>query len=270
MFVKRLISGALLLIFGVAFVYIGDAPLLLLLALISIIGQFELYRALSIERKGLTFTGFAATVAYYALVLYAGVSYITTVLIISLIVMMAVYVVTFPEYRIEDVTSTFFGFCYVSVMLSYIYLTRDQLPNGIYFAWLIFISAWGNDTFAYCTGMLLGKHKLVPKLSPKKSIEGAIGGVVGAMLLGAVYGKIVKVGPFAAEISVFTCAAACGTGAVIAMIGDLAASAIKRDHAIKDYGDLIPGHGGILDRFDSMIFTAPAVYYAVRLLEDLM
>ena len=114
--------------------------------------------------------------------------------------------------------------------------------------------------------MLFGKHKMAPVLSPKKSIEGAVGGIAGSALLGLLFawlfgGKFSSVSnPQAA------CAIACAIAAAISQIGDLAASAIKRNHNIKDYGNLIPGHGGILDRFDSMLFTAPAIYFAVTFL----
>ena len=120
--------------------------------------------------------------------------------------------------------------------------------------WLIFLCSWGCDTCAYCVGMLIGKHKMAPVLSPKKSVEGAVGGVAGAVLLGVIYAAATK-GPMAEYALI------CGVGALISMVGDLAASAIKRNMGIKDYGKLIPGHGGILDRFDSVIFTAPVIYY---------
>ena len=153
----------------------------------------------------------------------------------------------------------FFGVVYVSVMLSYIYQTRN-LTDGAYLVWLIFLCSWGCDTCAYCVGMLIGKHKMSPILSPKKSVEGAVGGVVGAAILGAVYAAVV--GKYLqAENQVVMYAVICAVGALISMVGDLAASAIKRNHEIKDYGTLIPGHGGILDRFDSVIFTAPIIFY---------
>ena len=107
---------------------------------------------------------------------------------------------------------------------------------------------------------LIGKHKMSPVLSPKKSVEGAVGGVVGAALLGAIYAAVVG-SHLEAENPVITYAIICAVGALISMVGDLAASAIKRNHNIKDYGTLIPGHGGIMDRFDSVIFTAPVIYY---------
>ena len=107
--------------------------------------------------------------------------------------------------------------------------------------------------------MLFGKHKLAPVLSPKKSIEGAVGGVVGAALLGAIYGAAVNSYMVMNNASLLF-AIICAVGAVISQFGDLIASGIKRQHGIKDYGKLIPGHGGILDRFDSVIFTAPLIY----------
>ena len=181
-------------------------------------------------------------------------------------VMMALYVFTFPKYKTEEVTAAFFGVCYVPVMLSFLYQTR-VMNDGAYLVWLIFLSSWGCDTCAYCSGMLLGRHKLAPVLSPKKSIEGAVGGAVGAALLGFIYAALFASHMSGVENPQLVCTAACAIAAVISQIGDLAASAIKRNHGIKDYGRLIPGHGGILDRFDSMIFTAPAIYFALTFLK---
>ena len=169
---------------------------------------------------------------------------------------MFVYVFTYPKYQAEQVMSAFFGLVYVAVMLSFILLTRN-LENGHLLVWLIFFCSWGCDTCAYCVGVLIGKHKMAPVLSPKKSIEGAVGGVAGAAGLGAVYAAII-------HAPVVEYAVICAVGALISMVGDLAASAIKRNRGIKDYGKLIPGHGGILDRFDSVIFTAPVIYYMAK------
>ena len=113
--------------------------------------------------------------------------------------------------------------------------------------------------------MLIGKHKMSPKLSPKKSVEGAVGGVAGAALLGAIYGAAIS-GKMGGSGHILSFALICAVGGLISMVGDLAASAIKRNHGIKDYGKLIPGHGGILDRFDSVIFIAPVIYYLVQAL----
>ena len=113
--------------------------------------------------------------------------------------------------------------------------------------------------------------KMAPKLSPKKSVEGGIGGVVASAVIGGIYGFLVS--PHMSGViayPVVTFAAASFIGAFFAIVGDLAASAIKRNHDVKDYGTLIPGHGGILDRFDSVIFTAPAVYWAVYLINQFL
>lgn len=151
------------------------------------------------------------------------------------------------------------------MLFTFIFLTRN-LPNGIYMVWMIFISSWICDTCAYLTGMAIGKHKLAPVLSPKKSIEGAVGGVVGSALVGAAFGYFALERVFADQNVTWIAALICGVGAVISQVGDLAASGIKRNHDIKDYGKLIPGHGGIMDRFDSVLFTAPIIYYLAILL----
>ena len=132
---------------------------------------------------------------------------------------------------------------------------------GLYIVWLILISSWGCDTCAYCVGILIGKHKMSPVLSPKKSVEGAVGGVLGAAALGALYGWMVMDRLKEEQRLILFFALICGVGALISMVGDLAASAIKRNADIKDYGKLIPGHGGVMDRFDSVIFTAPVIYF---------
>ena len=117
------------------------------------------------------------------------------------------------------------------------------------------IAAFGADIMAYFTGMAIGKHKMAPNLSPKKTIEGAVGGLIGSALFSALFGYFVM-----PEI-VVKCAIIGAIGGAVSMAGDLTASAFKRQMGIKDYGNLIPGHGGILDRFDSVLFVAPFVYY---------
>lgn len=266
MFTTRLISGIILVLLSILFVGKGGALLFAVTAVISIIGLFELYRVLGIQKRSLAAIGYATACSYYGILWFEGQSYITLMIIACLMVMLALYVFTFPKYKTEEITGAFFGVCYVPVMLSFLYQTRI-MTDGAYLVWLIFLSSWGCDTFAYCTGMLFGKHKLAPVLSPKKSIEGAVGGVAGAALLGFLYAALMGRNMTHLGNPQAACAAACGIGAVISQVGDLAASAIKRNHGIKDYGHLIPGHGGIMDRFDSMIFTAPAIYFALTFLK---
>jgi phosphatidate cytidylyltransferase len=173
---------------------------------------------------------------------------------------MFVFVFAYPKFHTTQIMGAFFGFFYVAVMLSYVYHIR-MLAHGVYLAFLIFLCSWGCDTCAYCVGKLFGKHKMTPKLSPKKSIEGAVGGVVGAALLTALYCFIFRTPMELDTAGILTISVIAAIAALISMVGDLTASAIKRNYDIKDYGHLIPGHGGILDRFDSMIITAPIIYY---------
>ena len=161
-----------------------------------------------------------------------------------------------------------FSFLYAPVLLSFVYLTRE-CETGIYLVWLILISSWGCDTCAYVVGKLIGKKHIFPELSPHKSLEGCIGGVAGAALIGGLYAHFFVEAAFPDQIITWTIAFICAAGAVMSMVGDLAASAIKRNHNIKDYGKLIPGHGGIMDRFDSMTVTAPMTYFLSELFQKL-
>ena len=266
MFKTRLLSGILLVIIALATIISGGDVLFATLLMISFIGMTEAYRVLQISGTLLGGVGYVAAAVYYLLLRMNRTDMVVMLAIAFLIVLMMVYVFTYPKYRSEQVMLAFFGLFYVAFMLSYVYQIR-MLPQGAFIVWLVFICSWGSDTCAYCVGMLIGKHKMAPKLSPKKSIEGAVGGVVGAALLGAAYAAIMNRTMTGADAGVIQYALIGAVGALISMVGDLAASAIKRNHDIKDYGNLIPGHGGILDRFDSVIFTAPIIYYmAVMLL----
>ena len=161
-----------------------------------------------------------------------------------------------------------FSFLYGPVMLSFLYLTRMEFSAGKYLVWFIFLCSWGSDTCAYAVGILFGKHKMTPKLSPKKSVEGAIGGIVGAALLFALYVYLIeqRFGLAHFGISIAGAMALGAVGALVSMVGDLAASAFKRDYGIKDYGKLIPGHGGIMDRFDSVIIAGPLIYVGLSVM----
>lgn len=280
MFKTRLISGIVLVLVAFLTIYAGGDVLLVTLFGVSVIGLGELYQIEKMTFQLPAVLAYIAAAAYFLLLRLGtqaaggklfGQSFGESLWMFGmlfLIVLLGCYVFTFPRYKVHQIVLAFFGFFYVAVMLSFIYRTR-ALENGQYLVWLIFLSSWGYDTCAYCVGMLTGKtignHKMTPRLSPKKSIEGAVGGLAGAMLLGVLYAVL------ATKLSGLThpkleYAVICGVGAVIAQIGDLAASAIKRDCSLKDYGHIIPGHGGILDRFDSVIFTAPMIYYLSVLL----
>lgn len=265
MFKTRLLSGILLVIIALVTIIAGGDVLFATILAISLIGMTEIYKVLDVNKKLLGFVGYVAAVGYFALLRFGLTEWEVALAIAFLIALMVVYVFTYPAYRSEHIMLGFFGLFYVAFMLSYVYQIR-LLPQGAFLVWLVFLCSWGCDTCAYCVGMLLGRHKLAPVLSPKKSIEGAVGGVVGAALLGLLYALALNRFAPTANANLLYYALICAVGAIISQVGDLAASAIKRNHDIKDYGKLIPGHGGILDRFDSVIITAPIIYYMAVIL----
>ena len=274
MFKTRLLSGILLVVIALATIIPGNDILLALLLLVSLIGMSELYKVRNLHVSLPGIVGYAAAAACYVLIRLqvkgSGESEVLAffdrqglglLVIAILIILMAVYVFSYPKYVAEEMMLVFFGIFYVALMLSYVYQTRMIPEEGVYLVWLVFLSSWGCDTCAYCVGMLIGKHKMSPILSPKKTIEGAVGGVIGAGLLGCLYGLISKNFLSVHDNLIIVFGIGCAVGGLISIIGELGASAIKRNYDIKDYSHLIPGHGGILDRFDSIIFTAPIIYY---------
>ncbi len=267
---ERTISAVILVIAAFASILPGGIILAVVLYGISMVGFLELTKACGV-REGqkpntLEIVGLAAITCYYLVTYFVqdASSYAVMVILLAMIAMMSVYVFGFPKYHADQVMDAYFALIYAPVMLSFVLLTR-QLDDGIYLVWMIFISSWISDTFAYLAGVMLGRHKLAPVLSPKKSVEGSVGGIVGAALFGALFGAYLD-STLGQEQYVMILAVVGGVGSVISQVGDLAASAIKRNHEIKDYGNLIPGNGGIMDRFDSVIFTAPITYFLITIL----
>ena len=286
-FMIRFRSSVILMAVAITAMVLGSYTLFGVIVLITLIGLMELYRVVGVNKMSAGFVGYFIAVLYFIYVfikefIITEIDFIDfslnhsvlfkiysmsflIIIALLLIILLAVYVLTFPKYNSEQITMVFFGFFYVVMPLMYIFLTR-QMEGGAYTVWLIFIGSWGSDTMAYVVGRKLGKTKIAPKLSPKKSLEGLIGGIVGAALIGIIYALIFKSKLdeyFSNPILVFALTGAIGS--VVSQIGDMAASAIKRNKGIKDYGTLIPGHGGILDRFDSVIFIAPIVYLLMNI-----
>ena len=264
---ERTISSIVLVIIALATILPGGPVLAITLYLISNVAFLELTKACGIRTgkklNALEVTGLLAIAAYYMLIFFAQThTYFMIAVILLLMALMFVYVFSFPKFTANQIMETYFSLIYAPVMLSFIFLTRE-LEHGVYLVWMIFISSWISDTCAYLVGVLMGKHKLVPQLSPKKTIEGSLGGILGSAVVGALFGFLLldkTLGGHQYGIMLFVIGA---IGSVISQVGDLAASAIKRNHDIKDYGNLIPGHGGIMDRFDSVIFTAPMIYFLI-------
>ena len=270
MFMTRLMSSIVLVVLALVTILTGGYLLAAVLLFLALTAFRELMKACKLSDpkrlNGLEMIGYAGITAYYFLMVFAeNKIYLFLALITILVAVMFLSVFTFPRYHAEQIMCAFFCVAYAPVMLSFIYLVRS-LPYGIYTVWMIFISSWICDTCAYVVGMLLGRHKLAPVLSPKKSVEGALGGVLGSAVVGAVYAIAVVETVISDQQITWIFVLISSVGAVISQVGDLAASAIKRNHEIKDYGRLIPGHGGVMDRFDSVIFTAPMIYFLTLLL----
>ena len=270
MFWKRLASSAVLVVLALIFLILGGPVLGIVCTVLSLIAFHELTKACHVDEKGEEKALIAA--GDIGIVLFGAVMILTKnmlwgmgAVVLMFLACMFVYVFRFPKYHANQVMTVFFCAFYPGVLFSFLYLTRE-LTWGVYLVWMIFISSWICDTCAYVTGMAFGKHKLAPVLSPKKSIEGSIGGVVGSAVVGALFAWLLLLPITQKPETVWVVAVIGAAGAVISQVGDLAASAIKRDHQIKDYGKLIPGHGGIMDRFDSVLFTAPVIYYLSVLL----
>lgn len=233
----------------------------LCLIAISFVALYEFLKAKNIQKSPYLVLDYIFTIALYVLLYLNKTQYVLPLLIILILVALTIYVVLYPKYSDSDLASSVFGFVYISVMLSFVYQLHE-LEAGILLCFFILISSWGNDVFAYLVGSAIGKHKCTPKVSPNKSVEGFIGGIIGAGVIGFLYGIIFKSWiPF----NGIYCAIIAAAGAIPGDIGDLAASAIKRNNDIKDFGKLIPGHGGMVDRIDSVLFTAPITYYLVML-----
>lgn len=281
MFRTRLLSGIVLVAVAAGTIIAGGLILAAVLCIISLIAYRELTKATGVHDggkrvNGLELTGFLMTVAYYA-GLYIGLlrmnedgialvyRVFVTVVVVAVLIFMFVYVFSFPRFQAGQVMAAFFELIYAPFLLSSLYIIREGWEQGALLTVLVFLCSWGSDTCAYVVGVLFGKHKMAPKLSPKKSVEGGIGGVAGAALLGVLFALAMNHWG-GADVNPLHYAVICGAGGMISQVGDLAASAVKRNHDIKDYGTLIPGHGGILDRFDSVIFTAPVIYYLAILL----
>lgn len=169
------------------------------------------------------------------------------------------------KFTLDDIAVTLLGIIYIPFLLSFIFLVRF-LDNGFVLTWLVFVGTFSTDTCAYFIGKFFGKKKLLPGISPNKTVAGGIGGVVGSIMFTTAFGIFYANGVEGLQIPFYHYIAMGLVCGIIAQIGDWAASAIKRSVGIKDFGHIFPGHGGLLDRIDSLLFVAPAIYFYLQLL----
>lgn len=277
----RIITSVVgLSLLAVVLVFFNTVLFDLVLSAICLLGIHEVFSAMGFGKK--QWYLYAATVPYTLLIMLSTSDSVRAVVLPASFLLVLYYnICLIASHKTLDF-GKLSGFVYFSGVIIFCFYSLIHLKrclpyekfgyDAVYFILLILCFAWGGDTMAYFTGRAFGKHKLAPLVSPHKTVEGAVGGVLGSMLLGAlataVYGALS--GRFTAltvEVSVRHYLAILLMGAIasgLGIMGDLFASAVKRQVGIKDYGTIFPGHGGILDRFDSVMFIAPFVSIVVR------
>lgn len=259
---KRVLSAVVLL--PLLFFVIGHGGIYIYIAgtLLSVIGLQEFFKVFKKNgNKPLEYTCYISNFTMNTLIFLSNLNYSYIVVnALFTIILVGAYFLIKKKITLEDIMISLMGFIYVSVFLSHVNLLSQK---GSMYIWLVFIFAWVTDTFAYFSGYFFGKRKLIPEISPKKTVEGAIGGILGTVVFTFCFAV------FAGEPNPVYFIPLAIIGSVVSQLGDLFASAIKRKYDVKDYGNIIPGHGGVLDRFDSILFTAPLTYYGVTFIEFL-
>ena len=259
---KRVISaivGLGVLIF--VFIFNNLTIMNIALAIVALMALAEFYHAF--EQKGfkpIKIPGYILSLGIIMIGLVEA-EILKPILFMTLPVLIFIYfcksIFTNMKVNIMDICISILGVIYVPFLFSFISFTRN-LTNGEYFIWFILGGAWLTDTFAYLVGVKFGKHKF-SKISPKKSIEGCIGGILGCMLFFGIYAYYLN--SINIEMNWILMTFLGMLISVISQIGDFAASSIKRFCEVKDFGSIMPGHGGALDRFDSVIMIAPFIYF---------
>ena len=244
----------------IIFIFANNVVFSIAISLLTIICLYEYYNGFKINKKAnpSSWIGYLASIILLIIhingKLDIGMSLIY-VIFGSILILVVEMLFSKGEKNIIDIIVTVFGICYIAIMLSFFNLIYKM---GKIYLWYPLIAAWISDIFAFLIGRKIGKHKLT-KVSPNKTIEGSVAGIVSAMIIGLIYTIIVN---NVASLSI-NCSAIMiivGILSIIGQIGDLAESSIKRYCDIKDFSNLIPGHGGMLDRFDSVIFIVPFAY----------
>ena len=254
----RILSGLIMLPLAIL-VFLGGKVLTLACFIIGIMAVREFFNGFqALNIKPSYNVAYGSTLLLYVINLFAADPQWYMMWAFAVVLMSLLYLFKIEERKLEDAMATITGVLYVVFFSFHVTLVEQTGEFGL-LVWLIFLTAFGTDIMAYFSGYAFGKHKLCPKISPKKTIEGSIGGILGSVILCGLFGYIVM------PRLLVHCLIIGILGGVVSQFGDLTASIFKRKMGIKDYGNLIPGHGGILDRFDSVLFTAPMVYYYISL-----
>lgn len=258
---KRIISAMIMIPIIVIILLLNNKYILdVVLSIIAILAIHEYFNAVSKESKPVRWIGYVCCLSI-AVIHIIPMQYISTIIMMSipiiLLILFLAVIVTEMKINFRDIAYTFLGIAYIAIGVMSIALVYG-MENGQILIWYLLGAAWVTDTFAYSIGRRIGKHKF-SKISPKKSIEGCIAGTIGAILVMCLYTYIVN-RFWNMNISYISTVIIALVLSLIGQIGDLAESSIKRYVDIKDSSNLIPGHGGALDRIDSLLFIAPFAY----------
>ena len=262
---QRIITGAVLAILMIAIFLLSDTLVYpTIMGFLCVIGTWEMLGCTGNRRNlYLSFPALAISVISPILAYFLGYGAMLAVIMCYITILLAESVFFDEKVKVTKIAEVFLSTLYVILCFTALLRLRYVPEAGKYIFILVFIAAWITDTFAYFTGFFIGRHKLIPKISPKKTVEGAIGGIVFCIIAFIIYGAILEK---TADVNVnYILFGFVGLiMSVISQIGDLIASAIKRTYGIKDYGNIFPGHGGILDRFDSIMILSPFLLFVVE------
>lgn len=259
---QRIISAFFGIILLVAVMLGGNVVFDIAVVLISSMAIYEVISAIGLKRNGIMMLTSVCLPVLVMVMSHIHRGYIFSVVYLFITVCLLLMLFTRGKYKFDEIAK----YIAVSVIitLSFIHISFVRwFENGIICVFIIFIGSWITDTCAYFTGMAIGKHKLAPKISPKKTIEGSIGGIVGVTVIIIAY-TFICANIINMSVNIFSLIAIGLLSGVLSQFGDLCASIIKREHNVKDFGNIMPGHGGVMDRFDSFLFVAPAVYYVLE------
>lgn len=260
MLLPRILSAVIGVPLILAAIYKGGPYLFVLVAAIAVLGFYEFSGIISHGRSPVL--QIAGNILCLAVIAFAQLKvdaeWVIMVVVSGIIMFLGVQVISKGSYSMVDIFAHFFGCFYISLPLGLILIIRDK-TSGQWFVTTLFLIVWVTDVTAYFLGTLYGKHPLILEISPHKTWEGAIMGLIGATVVGGLALPL-------AGLTVRSGLALGLTVGLVGQIGDLAESSIKRWAGVKDSGHLIPGHGGILDRFDSLLFAAPLFYFILRFL----
>ena len=257
----RIVSALLGLPFVILVLVLGNIYVVdIAFAIIAIMCLHEYFHAFKEKAKPVQWVGYVAAILIafiHVIPAEFGLKVIGVIVPIIVTILFLHVILTNMKISVKDIIVTFFGICYIALFLMFVPIIHG-MENGKILVWFIPFIAWGTDIFAYIIGRTIGKHKF-SKISPNKSIEGCIGGVIGAVLLTLAFTFVMNT-YFELGMSYTYIIIISFILSIISQIGDFSASAIKRYVDIKDFSNLIPGHGGMLDRIDSVIFVAPFAY----------